>query len=156
MTDGETTDNKKGKMRYRKDKEYFKDYFNCALVLHGNVKFLEELKQYIIENYVNTGLVKLIKPMYAKEDFSIVNEPEYKAYKNFKKKRIEKKSPDESDKFYFAFILRGEVKHIEKIRDHIAQYSSAKEVTINYDKERLFIVNKSQFGYFKNTKEGGP
>jgi len=116
---------------------------------------LEEIKQYIIKNFVNTRLLKLIKPTYAKSDFSIVHEQGYKAYNRFKKD-TEKKRFDKSDIFYFAFVLRGEVKDIETIRDYIAKQYLVEIVTVNYDKEKLFIVNKSQWEYFKkSTRHGG-
>jgi hypothetical protein len=37
--------------------------------------------------------------------------------------------------FYFTFVLRGEVNHIETIRDYIAQQHSVKVFTVNYDKD---------------------
>ena len=75
---------------------------------------------------------------------------------DLQKEKIEKKGFDKSDKFYFAFVLRGEVKHIEKIRDYIAQQHSVKTITVNYDKKRLYIVDKSQWEYFKKSiKHGG-
>ena len=135
-----------------KDKGFYKEYFNCAFVLYGKVKFLEKIKQYIIKEHVNK-YVKLIKPTYAKSDFSIVSESEYWEYMDFKNERIQKKHLSDSDTFYFAFLLRGEVEYIEKIREYITQHDSVEIVTFTYDKERLFIVDKSQFEYFKKVTE---
>ena len=146
----ETTDIKERKEEIQKNEDIYKEYFNCAFVLYGSVKYLEKIKKHIIKNFVNTGLLKLIKPTYAKERLFIVDESEYKAYNRFKK-GTEKKGFDKSDKFNFAFILRGEVKDIETIRDYIAKQHSVKEITVNYDKDRLFIVDKSQWEYFKRS-----
>ena len=155
MADNKETTVKKGKEEIPKNEGYYKEYFNCAIVLYGNVKYLEDIKQYIIKNFVNTGLLKLIKPTYSKERLFIVNEQEYKAYKHFKK-GTEKKDFDKSDKFNFAFVLRGEVKDIETIRDYIAQQHTVKVVTVKYDKKRLYIVVKSQWKRFKKSgKHGG-
>ena len=150
----ETTDIKEGKKEIPKDKGFYKEYFNCGFVLFGSVRYLEDIKEYIIKNFVNKGLLKLIKPTYAKEGLLIVDKSEYMAYNRFKK-GTEKKGFDKSDKFNFAFILRGEVKDIETIRDYIAKQHSVKEVTVNYDKERLFIVNKSQWEHIKRSTEHG-
>lgn len=45
---------------------------------------------------------------------------------------------------FILFILCRKAKYIEKIRDYIFQYNVAEIITSTYDKERLFIVNKSQ------------
>ena len=148
------TDIKERKEEIQKDEGFYKEYFNCAFVLYGSVKYLEKIKQYIIKNFVNKRLLKLIKPTYAKEGFSIVDESEYNAFNRFKKE-IKKNHFDKSDKFNFAFVLRGEVNHIETIKEYIAQYSSIEIVTINYDKERLFIVDKSQWEHIKRSTEHG-
>ena len=49
--------------------EYLVEIFNLALVLHGELKDLEEVKHFIIKEYHNKELLKLIKPTYAKEKF---------------------------------------------------------------------------------------
>jgi hypothetical protein len=151
----EKADIKEGKEKIPKNEDIYKEYFNCAFVLYGNVRYLEDIKKYIIKNFVNTGLLKLIKPTYAKEGLLIVDKSEYMAYNRFKKE-INKKNFDKSDKFNFAFILRGEVKDIETIRDYIAKQYLVKVIIVNYDKEKLYIVDKSQWEHFKrSTKHGG-
>jgi hypothetical protein len=155
MADNKENTVKEGKEEIPKNEGIYKEYFNCAFVLYGSVRYLEDIKLYIIKNFVNTRLLKLIKPTYAKDNFSIVNEQEYKASKHFKK-GTEKKGFDKSDKFNFAFVLRGEVKHIEKIRDYIAKQYLIKVITVKYDKEKLYIVDKFQRERFKkSTKHGG-
>jgi len=42
-------------------KGYLSELFNFACVLRGEVKHLEKIKEYIVQEYVDTGLVKLIR-----------------------------------------------------------------------------------------------
>ena len=119
--------------------EYLVEIFNLAFVLHGELKDLEEIKHFIIKEYHNKKLLKLIKPTYAKEEFLIVDETEWQQIK----KQMTKISPDESDSFYLAFILRGEVEYLEEIKNVIIQ--EPLECESIYSKEKLFIVKKSQW-----------
>jgi len=118
---------------------YLVEIFNLAFVLHGEIIDLEEIKHFIIEEYHNKKLLKLIKPTYAKEELLIVNETEWQQIKNQK----EKESLYESKNFYFAFILRGEVKYLGEIKNFIEQKFEPCESI--YSKEKLFIVKKSQW-----------
>jgi hypothetical protein len=45
-----------------KDQRYLHEMFSFSCVLRGEVKHLEKIKEYIIGEYVDKGLVKLIKP----------------------------------------------------------------------------------------------
>lgn len=122
-----------------KGKERYKEYFNLGLVLYGELKYLEEIKEHIIDNYCYTHIVKLIWPKYGKNNFLIVDESDYHKYTEF-----QPVCTDDSDNFYFAFILRGEVKNLEKIRDYIDQYVVKDEIEVvelMYAKKRLYIVN---------------
>ena len=132
-------DNKKEERMENLD-GYLVEIFNIAFVLHGELKDLEVIKHTIIEEYHNKNLVKLIKPTYAKEEFLIVDETEWQQIK----KQKTKISPDESDSFYLAFILRGKVKYLEEIKNFIIQRPLEVCESI-YSKERLFIVKKSQW-----------
>lgn len=54
------------------EKEYFSELFNFACVLRGEVKHLEQIKELIIQEYVEKGLIKLIKPTYDKKEIYIL------------------------------------------------------------------------------------
>ena len=40
-------------------REYYKEWFNLGLILHGELNYLEAAKQYIIEHFCYTKKVKL-------------------------------------------------------------------------------------------------
>ena len=65
---------------------YFKELFNFACVLRGEVKYLEKIKEYVVQEYVDKGLVKLIRPTYDKEEIYIVTDDEWKEYQKLKEK----------------------------------------------------------------------
>jgi len=67
-------------------KGYLSELFNLACVLRGEVKHLEEIKEYIIQEYVDKGLVKLIRPTYNKNEIYIVTDDEWKEYQKLKEK----------------------------------------------------------------------
>jgi hypothetical protein len=67
-------------------KEYLEEYFNFCCVLRGEVKNLEDIKEYIIREYVKKGLVKLIKPTYDKNEIYILTAREWEVYQKLKKK----------------------------------------------------------------------
>lgn len=69
-----------------REREYLNEFFNFAAVLRGDVKNLEEIKKYIVENYVNKGLVKLIKPTYDKKELYILTDEQWKEYQKLKKR----------------------------------------------------------------------
>ncbi|MBU7029886.1 MAG: hypothetical protein HXS48_23325 [Theionarchaea archaeon] len=67
-------------------KGYLSELFNFACVLRGEVKHLEDIKEYIVQEYMDTGLVKLIKPTYEKNEIYIVTDDEWKEYQKLKEK----------------------------------------------------------------------
>jgi hypothetical protein len=67
-------------------KEYLEEHFNFCCVLRGEVKHLEVIKEYIIQEYVKKGLVKLIKPTYDKNEIYILTAKEWEEYQKLKKK----------------------------------------------------------------------
>lgn len=69
------------------DREYLTELFNFAYVLRGEVKHLERIKEYIISEYVNKGLVKLIRPTYDKEEIFVVSGDEWKEYQELKRRK---------------------------------------------------------------------
>ena len=80
---GEEDSNQRGKENQR---EYLSELFNFSCVLRGDVKYLEKIKEHIITEYVNTGLVKLIKPTYDKKEIYLLTHEEWDEYQKLKKK----------------------------------------------------------------------
>ncbi len=68
------------------DKQYLSELFNFACVLRGEVKHLEQIKEYIVAEYVDKGLVKLIKPTYDKKEIYIMTDVQWKEYQKLKKR----------------------------------------------------------------------
>jgi hypothetical protein len=66
-------------------KEYLSELFNFACVLRGEVKYLEKIKEYIVTEYVDKGLIKLIRPTYEKDKIYLVTSEEWKEYQELKK-----------------------------------------------------------------------
>ncbi|MBU7027632.1 MAG: hypothetical protein HXS48_11915 [Theionarchaea archaeon] len=67
-------------------KGYLSELFNFACVLRGEVKHLEDIKEYIVQEYVDKGMVKLIRPTYNKDEIYIVTGDEWKEYQKLKEK----------------------------------------------------------------------
>jgi len=70
----------------RNKREYFSEIFNFACVLRGEVKYLEEIKEYIVQEYVNKGVIKLIRPTYDKKEIYIATDDLWKEYQKLKEK----------------------------------------------------------------------
>jgi hypothetical protein len=47
---GDTSEEKEGE-------DYLTEHFNLAFILRGHVKYLEAVKEYIVTEYVNKGLL---------------------------------------------------------------------------------------------------
>ena len=75
--------NQRGKENQR---EYLSEVFNFSCVLRGDVKYLEKIKEHIITEYVNTGLVKLIRPTYDKKEIYLLTNEEWDEYQKLKKR----------------------------------------------------------------------
>ncbi len=69
------------------DKVYLQELFNFACVLRGEVKHLEKIKEYIIQEYVDKGLIKLIRPTYDKKEIYILTSDQWKEYQRLLKNR---------------------------------------------------------------------
>ena len=69
-----------------KENQYLSELFNFSCVLRGEVKYLEKIKEHIITEYVNTGLVKLIRPTYDKKEIYLLTNEEWDEYQKLKKK----------------------------------------------------------------------
>ena len=70
----------------RHEKEYLSELFNFACVLKGEVKYLEKIKEHIVTEYVNSGLIKLIRPTYDKKELYLLTHEEWEEYQKLKKK----------------------------------------------------------------------
>ncbi len=68
------------------EKEYLQELFNFSCVLRGEIKNLEEIKEHIITDYVDKGLIKLIKPTYDKKEIYILTEEQWKEYQKLKRR----------------------------------------------------------------------
>ena len=66
--------------------QYLSEVFNFSCVLRGDVKYLEKIKEHIITEYVNTGLIKLIRPTYDKKEIYLLTDEEWDEYQKLKKK----------------------------------------------------------------------
>ena len=80
---GEGDMNQSGKENQR---EYLSELFNFSCVLRGEVKYLEKIKEHIITEYLDMGLVKLIRPTYDKKEIYILTHEEWDEYQKLKKK----------------------------------------------------------------------
>ena len=69
-----------------KEKEYLIEYFSFSFILRGEVKYLEEIKEYILKKYVETGVVTLTRPTYATGGLYILTEAQWKQYQKLKKR----------------------------------------------------------------------
>jgi hypothetical protein len=69
-----------------KKREHLSEVFNFSCVLRGEVKYLERIKEYIVQEYVDTGAVKLVKPTYEKKEIYIVTEKEWEEYQKLKRR----------------------------------------------------------------------
>jgi len=67
-------------------RQYLSEIFNFACVLRGEVKHLEEIKEHIVNEYVEKGRVKMIKPTYNKREIYILTDVEWKEYQDLKKR----------------------------------------------------------------------
>ena len=75
-----------GDQNQRHEKDYFSELFNFACILEGDVKYLEKIKEHIITEHVNTGLVKLIRPTYDKKGLYLLTHEEWDEYQKLKNK----------------------------------------------------------------------
>ncbi len=69
------------------DQKRYLSELNFACVLIGETKHLEKIKEYILQEYVNKGLTKLIRPTYDESELHIVTDDEWKEYQKLKEKR---------------------------------------------------------------------
>ena len=75
-------------MREKEDgqEEYFRELFNFCCILRGEVKYIEEIKEYIVAEYVRREKVRLIKPTYDKHELYILTGEQWEEYRELKEK----------------------------------------------------------------------
>jgi hypothetical protein len=66
-------------------KKYLSELFSFACVLRGEVKHLEKIKEYLVTEYVEKGLIKLIRPIYEKDKIYLLTSEEWEEYQELKK-----------------------------------------------------------------------
>jgi hypothetical protein len=67
-------------------KKYLSELFNFACVLQGEIKHLEKIKEHIVREYVEKGLIKLIRPTYEKSEIHLITDAEWKECQKLKKR----------------------------------------------------------------------
>jgi len=67
-----------------KDQSTQQSNFSC--VLKGEVEHLEQIKECILKEFVEKGLVTLVDPTYDKERLYILTEEEWKDYQDLKER----------------------------------------------------------------------
>ncbi len=58
----------------------------------------------------------------------------------------------------FAFVLKGEVKHLKKIKEHIQEYAGKELIELvnpTYDKEEIYIITANQWKEYQRLKNRG-
>lgn len=78
-------DKRKGRNK-TDEKECLSQLFNFSCVLRGGVKYIEQIKDYIVQEFVNERLVNLIRPTYDKKEIYIITRDEWEEYQKLKKK----------------------------------------------------------------------
>ncbi len=68
-------------------KEYLSEQCNFSYILRGEVKYLEEIKEHIIKEFVNKGFVTLINPIYDKKEMYILTDKQWKEYQKLKREK---------------------------------------------------------------------
>ncbi len=119
-------------------RSYLEEHFTTGCILCGKIQYLEEIKKYIIKTYVKNGLLKMIRPTYSKRPLSVVTESHYR------KKEVSESVPDSED-YYFAFVLNGEVTYTGQVKEYIKTYVEKGVVELDvtlYSKERQFVVGQ--------------
>jgi len=148
---------KKGSQRY------FHEYFNLIILLRGKIEHLEQIKEYIVKNYVLEGEeINLIKPTYSKGKLCFVSESKWNDFTQFKRKSgklvIHTEDSIQDSLFNFACVLRGETVYLEEIKDFINREFASKElveiVECAYMKHKTYIVEESEWNmYVASTEE---
>ncbi|MBU7009251.1 MAG: hypothetical protein HXS46_01070 [Theionarchaea archaeon] len=130
------------------EKAYLTEHFTTGCILHGKIRDLEEIKRQIIDKYVETGCLRMIKPVYSQRSLLIASESELQVHSQSQSQlqlhHQLKRDPSHNHGFCLAFILNGEVKYCEQVREYISRYVEKgliAAVMTPYTKEKQYIVN---------------
>jgi hypothetical protein len=63
----------------------YKKHFNFGIVLKGDLKHLKKVRERIVQEYVELGLVKLSNPRYDKNEIYIITGAQWEEYQKLKK-----------------------------------------------------------------------
>ncbi len=132
------------------EKAYLTEHFTTGCILHGKIRDLEEIKRQIIDEYVETGCLKMIKPVYSQRSLLIVGESELQVQSQSQLQlqlHQVKGDPSHNHGFCLAFILNGEVKYCEQVREYISRYAEKGLITAvmtPYTKEKQYIVKAKE------------
>lgn len=121
------------------NENYFHEYFAMGFILHGKVTYLEEIKTYILTEYVEKNRLSMVRPTYSQKPLSVVCES---VEENIPKGEI----PGE---FYLAFILWGEPQYTEEVKEFIDSYVEKGFIDVMktcYTKEKQFIIDTEKCG----------
>jgi hypothetical protein len=119
-----------------KRRAYLREYFTTACILHGKITDLEEVEAYIVDTYVEKGLLEMIRPTYSRKPLCVVCES-VSVYE----KGVHSLEGDHES--YLTFILRGEPKYTEEVKQYIAGYVNEGLIameTTGYTKEKQYII----------------
>ena len=61
------------------------ELINFACVLRGEAKDVKRIKKYLIQEYVKKGLIKMINPMYKKEEIHLLTDAQWKECQKLKR-----------------------------------------------------------------------
>jgi len=134
------------------EKAYLTEHFTTGCILHGKIRDLEEIKRQIIDKHVETGCLRMIKPVYSQSSLLIVSESELQVQSQSQSQlQLQlhqlKRDPSHNHNFYLAFILNGEVKYCEQVREYISRYAEKGLITAvmtPYTKEKQYIVEAKE------------
>jgi hypothetical protein len=117
-------------------RQYLHEYFTTVFILCGKIKHLEEIKKYIVQTYIDTGLLTMIKPTYSGKPLYAVTESNYTGNTY--------EFPDAvSGESYLGFILWGEVTYTENVKEYITTYVDKGLIeleTTSYTKQKQYII----------------
>ncbi len=127
-----------------------REHFNLGLVLRGEIRYLEDIEEYIQKTYISSNHVELIDLVYSKEHLRIVNESEWRSLAESKERRLptqlREKGPSR-EQVTFSCLLHGKWRYLEAIRTHIADYLSdgkIESLDLVYSMDRLYIASESE------------
>ena len=132
-----------------RNERYYPDYcielFNIGFVIKGEVSHLEKIKMHIITSFATKRTLKFIKPTYSKNPLIITDYSHYSTGEIEDCRPLLDEGPCENEDFYFAFISRGEVKDLEKVKEIIRVHTDEgiiHSAATSYSKKKIFIIGK--------------